>query len=203
MKAYGYDQRLEVHCEKGLLQVENAPISFFVQNDVNGRHTDRLQPFFPERYDQAYETQLVHFFSCIEGKVKPLTTPKQVICGARIAELALQSILNRDPSRFIQLSLPKFDHSLTVKGEKRLEKDHVCVALIGSGRIGSVRAEHLSRNPRTKLKWIIDTDEKIVSQVASLYGVKYSTRLLDALEDREIDAVWVVSTLTSVKLLIL
>jgi len=58
---YGYDQRIEVLGEKGMIQAMNKqPTSVIVSLD-DGVHTDPYLHSFPERYEQTYNIELDHF----------------------------------------------------------------------------------------------------------------------------------------------
>jgi myo-inositol 2-dehydrogenase/D-chiro-inositol 1-dehydrogenase len=60
---YGYDQRIEIHGEKGLLQAGNVTPSTLVFADSSGFLTDPALPFFLERYAAAYRAELDSFIS--------------------------------------------------------------------------------------------------------------------------------------------
>ncbi len=66
---YGYDQRIEVFGSKGMLQAGNqVPTSMELWN-AEGVTRDKPQPFFPERYVEAYAAELTHFVdSIVAGK---------------------------------------------------------------------------------------------------------------------------------------
>lgn len=66
----GYDQRLEVAGEKGMLLVQNRP-----KNRVNifnsvGCHQSPIDFSFPDRYRESYQNSLEHFINLIEGERK-------------------------------------------------------------------------------------------------------------------------------------
>jgi myo-inositol 2-dehydrogenase/D-chiro-inositol 1-dehydrogenase len=70
---YGYDQRIEVHGQKGLLRAENQ-----LQNTVElandaGLRRAATEPFFLERYAAAYRAEMEHFVDVITsgGKMTP------------------------------------------------------------------------------------------------------------------------------------
>jgi myo-inositol 2-dehydrogenase/D-chiro-inositol 1-dehydrogenase len=64
-------------------------------------------------------------------------------------------------------------------------------ALIGAGRIGSIRAEILNRNPRSKIEYIVDSNLEFAEKLANVYHAKVSDKLETILN--EIDAVWISS----------
>jgi len=74
--SYGYDQRIEVHGEKGMLSMENV-----LENTVsisNEYGTNKAKPlhFFLERYMQAYANELNDFVSCFADGKKPKASGK-------------------------------------------------------------------------------------------------------------------------------
>ena len=69
--SYGYDQRVEIHGEKGMLNMENV-----LENTVsisNASGTSKAKPlyFFLERYRQAYSDELNSFVEAYKNKRKP------------------------------------------------------------------------------------------------------------------------------------
>jgi len=88
---YGYDQRIEVLGEKGMLQAENPRITTVTFANENGFTSD-ITPFsFPERYVVTYATELDHFADVVEGKKPPLVSHDDARKSAIIAEAATQS----------------------------------------------------------------------------------------------------------------
>ncbi|MBT9132927.1 MAG: scyllo-inositol 2-dehydrogenase (NAD(+)) [Firmicutes bacterium] len=71
---YGYDQRLEVFGEKGMIVVHNPRPDTTVISDKQGQHASPLLHFFAERYADSYIAELKAFIKCIqEGKEPPVT----------------------------------------------------------------------------------------------------------------------------------
>ena len=65
LSVYGYDQRLEIHGAKGMLQADNQKIhNCTLYSDAN-IGTSLLQNFFLDRYKAAYLQEAVVFFDCI------------------------------------------------------------------------------------------------------------------------------------------
>jgi len=64
---YGYDQRIEVHCENGMLQATNHSEHTLVQADANGFHTAPNKPFFLERYAEAYFEEMRAFLAALDS----------------------------------------------------------------------------------------------------------------------------------------
>ncbi|WP_299983900.1 inositol 2-dehydrogenase [uncultured Ruegeria sp.] len=83
--SYGYDQRIEVHGEKGLLRAENM-----LENTVEiatplGFRKAPAQHFFLERYESAYRAEMAHFITAMSGS-EPLSPG--IIDGLRAQILA-------------------------------------------------------------------------------------------------------------------
>ncbi len=70
---YGYDQRIEVHGQKGLLRAENQlQNTVELANDAGFRRA-ATEPFFLERYAAAYRAEMEHFVDVIAsgGEMTP------------------------------------------------------------------------------------------------------------------------------------
>ena len=71
--SYGYDQRVELFGNKGMLISDNqTPTSVTSYSDENTSSKDQILNFFIERYEIAYKNQLENFVNCIINK-KPTT----------------------------------------------------------------------------------------------------------------------------------
>ena len=67
--SYGYDQRVELFGDKGMLISDNqtsTSVKKYSGNNTDSK--DRILDFFIERYDIAYKNQLEHFINCIINK---------------------------------------------------------------------------------------------------------------------------------------
>lgn len=71
--AYGYDQRAEVHGASGMLQLGNIFSTPVTAWNAAGGSSDRPQPFFLERYADAYRRELDYFVNRLEegGAMSP------------------------------------------------------------------------------------------------------------------------------------
>jgi myo-inositol 2-dehydrogenase/D-chiro-inositol 1-dehydrogenase len=65
---YGYDQRLEVFGNKGLVQVQNPLTTTASFSSENGVLSDNIQFSFPQRFAEAYFRELESFVSVILDK---------------------------------------------------------------------------------------------------------------------------------------
>lgn len=79
---YGYDQRLELHGEKGLLTAGNVYENQVCNWNESGRMLAPPEPFYLQRYNEAYAAELNHFVDVMRGDVKPS-------CGINDGERAL------------------------------------------------------------------------------------------------------------------
>ncbi|WP_285773739.1 Gfo/Idh/MocA family oxidoreductase [Microtetraspora sp. NBRC 13810] len=69
----------------------------------------------------------------------------------------------------------------------------VGVAVVGAGFMGGVHAAVLTEDPRARVRWIVDLDERAGGQLAAQMDARATTRLSEALADDEVRLV-VVST---------
>jgi myo-inositol 2-dehydrogenase/D-chiro-inositol 1-dehydrogenase len=68
---YGYDQRIEVHGAKGMLQAGNRTPTSVSLSGEGGISADRPLYFFVERYAESYEAELDHFIKSVAGGRTP------------------------------------------------------------------------------------------------------------------------------------
>jgi len=67
--SYGYDQRVEVYGDKGMVQVNNKPTTSVVLSTQQGELHDNIMFSFPQRFADAYFAELDHFVEIVtEGK---------------------------------------------------------------------------------------------------------------------------------------
>lgn len=69
---YGYDQRIEVSGEMGMLQVLNPAKTSLVASSSSGVISDVLSHSFPERFHDAYIHELDHFVDVLQNQAPPL-----------------------------------------------------------------------------------------------------------------------------------
>ncbi|WGW04309.1 inositol 2-dehydrogenase [Tropicibacter oceani] len=70
--SYGYDQRIEVHGEKGMLRAENVLENTVEIATASGFRKAPAQHFFLERYDAAYRAEMAHFVDAVINQ-RPVT----------------------------------------------------------------------------------------------------------------------------------
>jgi myo-inositol 2-dehydrogenase/D-chiro-inositol 1-dehydrogenase len=68
---YGYDQRLEVFGSKGCLQAGNVQPTMMSLWSADGIVHSKPQPFFPERYPEAYAAEIAHFIDSLAAGLAP------------------------------------------------------------------------------------------------------------------------------------
>jgi len=88
---YGYDQRIEVLGDKGMVQAENRQPTTVVHSTDIGRNTDTNCYSFPQRYEHAYALELSHFVEVMEGKAVPKLSHDDARKVAIIADAAEES----------------------------------------------------------------------------------------------------------------
>ncbi|TPI35905.1 inositol 2-dehydrogenase [Mesorhizobium sp. B3-1-9] len=87
---YGYDQRIEVHGSKGMLQAGNRTPTSVSLSGENGIAADRPLYFFVERYAQSYEAEVDHFIQSVAAGRKPAVgaadgRKAMILCEAALA----------------------------------------------------------------------------------------------------------------------
>ncbi len=91
--SYGYDQRLEVFGEKGMLIAGNRTATTVQSFSAAGTgQGDVVLPFFIERYADAYAAEIAHFVDSVAGGRTPLTSFKDGAEALRLADAAFESL---------------------------------------------------------------------------------------------------------------
>lgn len=90
---YGYDQRLEVHGDQGMLQSTNRTPHGLQKFTANGTSLGQpFEPFFIERYTQAFESQLNSFIKTVIDKSPPQVSFDDGMRALLLAEAAYASL---------------------------------------------------------------------------------------------------------------
>jgi len=89
--AYGYDQRIEVLGDKGMVQAQNRQPTTVLHSTENGVNSDPFCYSFPQRYEHAYALELDHFVDVIEKKAEPRLSHDDARKVAIIADAAEES----------------------------------------------------------------------------------------------------------------
>ncbi|MEX0446631.1 inositol 2-dehydrogenase [Xenorhabdus sp. SGI246] len=90
---YGYDQRLELHGEKGLLTAGNIKENSVEFWGENGCLSAKPEHFFLQRYHEAYIAEWDHFVDVMAGRATAETTGFDGAQALYLADKALESLL--------------------------------------------------------------------------------------------------------------
>lgn len=89
---YGYDQRCEIFGSKGLVTVGNEHDHSTVLSNKSGIHLSRLEHSFPQRFHQAFTSEMDAFCdTMLLGTPWPVTA-EDCINVQRVTDAATQSI---------------------------------------------------------------------------------------------------------------
>ena len=89
---YGYDQRIELHGEKGLLTANNIKENAVEQWSENGCVAAKPELFFLQRYDAAYKAEWNHFVDVLAGRATPECNGYDGEQALLLADSALKSL---------------------------------------------------------------------------------------------------------------
>jgi myo-inositol 2-dehydrogenase/D-chiro-inositol 1-dehydrogenase len=89
--AYGYDQRLELLCSKGLLQAQNMLENTVVKSTVDGVSNAKPMYFFLERYKAAFEVEWAAFVEATASGAEYPANLDDGIAALAMAEAATLS----------------------------------------------------------------------------------------------------------------
>jgi len=95
--SYGYDQRLEVHGEKGMVRAQNVPMTTVETANAEGFRADPVLPFFLERYAAAYRAELAAFLDCMTNGMKPSPSGVDGLKAQVLADAATESAQTGKP----------------------------------------------------------------------------------------------------------
>lgn len=87
---YGYDQRVEAFCSKGMIRAQNQHETTLETWSEAGAASDRFQNFFIDRYARAYAQEAAHFADVLAG-AEPLIDQHDGIAALALAEAAQRS----------------------------------------------------------------------------------------------------------------
>ena len=89
--AYGYDQRVEAHGSKGMIQAGNVKETTVEFAGANGFESDKVLNFFLERYDAAYRAELATFVDSVKSGKAPRPDGADGLKANRLADAAYLS----------------------------------------------------------------------------------------------------------------
>lgn len=90
---YGYDQRTEVQCQKGCVQVSNDLENTAMVSSADGVSIAKPTWFFLERYNNAFIAEDRAFISAVQNGTTPLVTGVDGLRPVEIAIAARKSLL--------------------------------------------------------------------------------------------------------------
>ncbi len=88
----GYDQRVEIHCSKGMARTDNVPRSQFSIETVARVERDNPKFFFTDRYAESYAAEWSHFVEVLDGSATPNPTGIDGYRALLLAEAAYISL---------------------------------------------------------------------------------------------------------------
>lgn len=89
---YGYDQRVELHGEKGLLTAGNIKENSVELLSEVGCLSAKPEFFFLQRYNEAYKAEWNHFVDILAGRAESETTGIDGELALYLADKALESL---------------------------------------------------------------------------------------------------------------
>ena len=89
--AHGYDQRVEVLGEKGMLQTGNWPDTTAAVTTREGTRSAPIDYSFPTRYRDAYRLEFECFLECVRGERESPVTHDEVRLNHKLADAAYAS----------------------------------------------------------------------------------------------------------------
>ena len=94
---YGYDQRIEVHGSRGMLQAANQLENTVTVAGSAGFTTAPNQHFFLERYEAAYLAEMRSFVAALESGRPPAPGIADGVAAQRLADAATRSLERNAP----------------------------------------------------------------------------------------------------------
>lgn len=100
---YGYDLRVEVHCEKGKLVTEAERATNVWRYDKEGIRGDYVY-YFIERFRAAYRLEVQSFVDAVREGRKPSPGTRDAVESLRVAVAATKSLRSGEPVRVADIS---------------------------------------------------------------------------------------------------
>lgn len=94
---YGYDQRTEVHCDKGCVQVVNDRGDMSMISTAEGVEISKPTWFFLERYNDAFISEAAEFTKAVLNDTDTLVDGKDGLEPVKIAMAAARSLKEGRP----------------------------------------------------------------------------------------------------------
>jgi myo-inositol 2-dehydrogenase/D-chiro-inositol 1-dehydrogenase len=96
---FGYDQRVEVFGERGMISASNPLPDTTAFMNEEGHRTPPLLHFFTERYRASYAEEIRSFVDSVANGKEPAVTGRDGLIGIQIATAARQSMRTGAPVR--------------------------------------------------------------------------------------------------------
>jgi myo-inositol 2-dehydrogenase/D-chiro-inositol 1-dehydrogenase len=100
---YGYDQRTEVHCDKGCVQVANDLNDTSMISTAEGVLREKPTWFFLERYNNAFIAEVIDFVDAVNNNKKPSVDGKDGMMSVYIAMAANKSLRENRPVKLSEI----------------------------------------------------------------------------------------------------
>ncbi|MBC7093322.1 inositol 2-dehydrogenase [Candidatus Bipolaricaulota bacterium] len=101
---YGYDQRVEVFGERGMIRVDNPRLDTAVQSDAQGDHATRIFHFFMDRYTESFVREARAFTAAVLEDTKPPVTGEDGKIPVVMAYAAKRSLEEHRPVRLEEVA---------------------------------------------------------------------------------------------------
>jgi len=93
--AYGYDQRVEVHGSDGVVNLDNVKRDEVRVMTKTSGYSESLPVYsFPERFGEAFESEVDYFIDIIMGNKKPVVSSEDCVNATAVAEACRVSFLS-------------------------------------------------------------------------------------------------------------
>jgi predicted dehydrogenase len=96
---YGYDARVEVLCEKGLIQIGSVAETGVTEVQLSGAVQQRAVRSWRTLFKDAYIAELEHFIACVEEGTQPSVTGEDGLKAVAAVVAANNSIIDGAPKR--------------------------------------------------------------------------------------------------------
>lgn len=88
---YGYDQRIEVYCARGLVRAGNVSETTVETWGADGPQHAPFMNFFLDRYASAYAAEMDHFAGILDGSEHPAVGYQDALAALALADAAAES----------------------------------------------------------------------------------------------------------------
>ena len=89
--SYGYDQRVEIFGDLGMLESLNHNKTCLRKSNDKGLCTDMIDYSFPQRFSEAYKAELSHFVEIVTEGMQPSVTKDEVLVVSLVASACEES----------------------------------------------------------------------------------------------------------------